>query len=96
MFSSEFATIDNLFLQDIKSIIATGRQKAYNSVNATMIQTYWLIGQRIVEEEQKGMNRAEYGKTYHRSTLKAAFQRIRARILLQISSFVQTILSDSP
>jgi hypothetical protein len=30
-------------------------------VNAVMIETYWRIGQRIVEQEQKGKERAEYG-----------------------------------
>ncbi len=49
-------------VNDIKSIIEQGRQAAYSSVNLQMIQTYWNIGKRIVEEEQKGDARAEYGK----------------------------------
>ncbi len=49
-------------VNDIKAIIEQGRQAAYSSVNLLMIQTYWNIGKRIVEEEQKGDARAEYGK----------------------------------
>ena len=49
------------FIQDIRQIINRGRAMAYASVNAVMIDTYWKIGQRIVEEEQHGSKRAEYG-----------------------------------
>lgn len=48
-------------IQDIRQIINRGRAMAYASVNAVMIDTYWKIGQRIVEEEQHGSKRAEYG-----------------------------------
>ena len=48
-------------LKDLRDIIASGRAVAYASVNAAMIDTYWRIGQRIVEEEQHGRKRAEYG-----------------------------------
>lgn len=47
---------------DIKAIIDLGRNAAYSAVSKSMIQTYWKIGKRIVEEEQKGKSRAEYGK----------------------------------
>ena len=43
---------------DVCSIIEEGRREAYASVNQ---KTYWNIGRRIVEEEQKGEARAEYG-----------------------------------
>jgi predicted nuclease of restriction endonuclease-like (RecB) superfamily len=49
------------FINDIKKIVDEGRRAAYCSVNAIMIETYWRIGQRIVEQEQKGSARAEYG-----------------------------------
>jgi len=49
-------------VDDIKSIINNGRIMAYTAVNSTMIATYWKIGRRIVEEEQQGKERAEYGK----------------------------------
>ena len=48
-------------VDDIKNIIDKGRTAAYAAVNTTMIATYWNIGRRIVEEEQQGKSRAEYG-----------------------------------
>ena len=48
-------------IQDIRQIINCGRAMAYASVNGVMIDSYWKIGQRIVEEEQHGSKRAEYG-----------------------------------
>lgn len=49
-------------IEDIRQIIDNGRKAAYLSVNAVMVQTYWNIGKRIVEEEQNGKERADYGK----------------------------------
>ncbi|MDR0506781.1 MAG: DUF1016 N-terminal domain-containing protein, partial [Dysgonamonadaceae bacterium] len=50
------------YITDIKQIINSARSKAYIAVNSAMLEAYWLIGKRIVEEEQHGKNRAEYGK----------------------------------
>jgi predicted nuclease of restriction endonuclease-like (RecB) superfamily len=47
---------------NIADILILARQRSYRAVNRTMIEAYWLIGQQIVEEEQKGLHRAEYGK----------------------------------
>ena len=49
-------------ISDIKNLITSGQNVAYNAVNRAMIMTYWNIGKRIVEEEQSGAERAEYGK----------------------------------
>lgn len=49
-------------IADIKNIIDQGRKVAYVSVGSIMIETYWKIGKRIVEEEQQGKERAEYGE----------------------------------
>lgn len=46
---------------DIKNIIELSRKKIVSSINSTMTTTYFLIGKRIVEEEQNGVERAEYG-----------------------------------
>ncbi len=54
-------SISTGFIDDIKQIINEGRNAAYRSVNSVMIATYWSIGRRIVEEEQQGKQRAEYG-----------------------------------
>ena len=53
--------LNNSFVTDIRSIIEQGRKQAYASVSQIAITTYWNIGRRIVEEEQKGENRAVYG-----------------------------------
>lgn len=50
------------YLLEIKQILAQARQKAYSAINSAMLEAYWNIGKRIVEEEQNGADRAEYGK----------------------------------
>ena len=53
-------TTDTLF-DDIQNIIEQGRQQAYAAANQITVLTYWHIGRRIVEEEQHGEARAQYG-----------------------------------
>ena len=55
------ATNDSQFFADIVELLKTARSHAYRAVNSVMVETYWHIGQRIVEQEQKGKNRADYG-----------------------------------
>lgn len=45
----------------IGDLLQKGRQQAVASVNTILVQTYWLIGQHIVEFEQKGELKADYG-----------------------------------
>lgn len=47
---------------DVRSIIEEGRQRAFATAGQVAILTYWNIGRRIVEEEQQGNARADYGK----------------------------------
>jgi len=54
------SSLERLY-NDVRSIIETARANAYRAVNFTMVQAYWNIGRTIVEEEQKGGNRADYG-----------------------------------
>jgi predicted nuclease of restriction endonuclease-like (RecB) superfamily len=49
-------------LGDISNVIDAARQSTARSVNCIMTAAYWLIGRRIVEFEQKGKRRAEYGE----------------------------------
>lgn len=49
------------YIADIKAILTAAKQQVYSAVNSAMVQAYWLIGKRIVEEEQHGNERAEYG-----------------------------------
>ena len=48
-------------LGDISTVIDAARRSAARSVNCIMTAAYWLIGRRIVEFEQSGEKRAEYG-----------------------------------
>lgn len=48
--------------QEIYNLLHNARQNIISNVNSTMTKTYFLIGKRIVEEEQDGNKRAEYGK----------------------------------
>ncbi|NWF91129.1 MAG: DUF1016 domain-containing protein [Ignavibacteriaceae bacterium] len=50
------------FYEDIKQILDKARSAAFRTVNFLMVESYWNIGRLIVEEEQKGKKRAEYGK----------------------------------
>jgi len=52
---------DNL-REDITHILTEARRVTAKAVNKTMVVAYWLIGKRIVIEEQKGADRAEYGE----------------------------------
>ena len=54
----EMKSINN----EIKQIVAEARQKAYSAINSAMVEAYWQMGKRIVEEEQQGKERADYGK----------------------------------
>lgn len=42
-------------------MLNAARKQAYQAINSAMVEVYWKIGQRIVEEEQKGESRAVYG-----------------------------------
>lgn len=54
-------TIETLY-SNVKQIIEEARNKVYRAANFAMVQAYWHIGKLIVEEEQKGKQRAEYGE----------------------------------
>lgn len=53
--------IDAHVIDDIRTIITRARNRAYQSINETLIRSNWEIGKRIVEEEQLGKQRADYG-----------------------------------
>lgn len=54
-------TGDNIFIEDIKSLLSQARSKTVTQVNTIMLNTYYEIGKRIVEQEQKGKEVAKYG-----------------------------------
>jgi predicted nuclease of restriction endonuclease-like (RecB) superfamily len=49
-------------LADVVRVIDEAKCTAARTVNAAMTTTYWLIGRRIIEEEQRGTARADYGE----------------------------------
>ena len=49
-------------LQQVIDLLQNARQQVLRSVNSTKTCTYFEIGRMIVEEEQSGKERAEYGK----------------------------------
>ncbi len=51
------------FYQTVTDILRAARANAYRAVNFAMVEAYWQVGRTIVEEEQQGSARAEYGKT---------------------------------
>ena len=51
----------NCFHIEIETSLEQARLKAFSSVNFLMVDAYWHIGKRIVDEEQQGEKRAEYG-----------------------------------
>ena len=53
---------DNMLVNDLRSIVSKARSKAFAAVNYSLVERNWRIGQRIVEQEQDGAPRAEYGK----------------------------------
>jgi predicted nuclease of restriction endonuclease-like (RecB) superfamily len=62
------------YILEIKEILANARQKAYSAVNTSMVEAYWLVGKRIVEEEQNGNERANYGEEILKSLSKELSQ----------------------
>ena len=53
--------LERTFIDEIKRLIEDARLNSYAAINAVMLETYWNIGKRIVEQEQQGKSRAEYG-----------------------------------
>jgi predicted nuclease of restriction endonuclease-like (RecB) superfamily len=60
--TKSLSTSFDSFFKRIKEILEGARNKVYRTVNMEMLQAYWNVGREIVEEEQKGKDRAEYGE----------------------------------
>ena len=54
--------ISDSLVADVRNIIEEGRKRAFSVAGQVAILTYWNVGRRIVEEEQQGNARADYGK----------------------------------
>jgi hypothetical protein len=53
---------NKILFQQVVELLQNARQQVLRTVNSTMVCTYFEIGRMIVEEEQNGKDRAEYGK----------------------------------
>lgn len=62
MSSKPLLTDEQQFFSEISGLLRSGREVAYRTVNSVMVKTYWQIGKRIVEQEQHGKKRADYGE----------------------------------
>ncbi len=63
------------FYSEIIYLLQSARSKVIRTINQTMVNTYFEIGRRIVEEEQHGRERAEYGKQVVKKLSKALTSR---------------------
>ena len=54
--------VDINFINEVKELLNNAKERVKTAINIAMVYTYYEIGRRIVEQEQKGENRAEYGK----------------------------------
>lgn len=61
----------NSLYQEVRQIIDSARSNAVRSVDFCRVQMYWNIGRRIVEEEQQGKERADYGAYLLKNLAKA-------------------------
>lgn len=71
MAKSDLPSVSPHFFEDVRSILHEARSTAYAAANAAMVDAYWRIGRRIVEEEQGGAARAEYGSQLIRNLARA-------------------------
>lgn len=68
----------DVLLKEVVSYLAEARRTSTRAVNSVMTATYWLVGRRIVEFEQGGKERAEYGEALMKrlsADLTAKFDR---------------------
>lgn len=53
---------EHLFVEELKQIVQVNLKRVYSAINYGQVYANWCIGKRIIEQEQKGEVRAEYGK----------------------------------
>ena len=61
MNNNELVPYEDIY-SEIKETLLLSRSQAYSAVNFAMVQAYWQIGRIIIEHEQNGNARADYGK----------------------------------
>lgn len=93
---SELKKYDNInaddaqFISDIKAIVYTAKQKAYQAADLFQVAANWLVGKRIVEQEQHGRERAEYGKRIIELASEALTAEYGKDIQLPLSAIIES------
>ena len=86
--------IPQQLIADIRQVLEQSRQHIQQTVNTGMVHAYWHVGRLIVEHEQKGAERADYGKQqleHLANTLQAEFSKgFDARNLRNMRAFYRT------
>lgn len=77
-------------ITDIRNIVQQAQQQAYQATAFAMIEAFWKIGERIVEEEQQGNVRANYGEQVIKQLAKALGKGFSARTLWDYKKFYLT------
>ena len=100
----KLASSSNL-IAEVKELLQNARRQTVRQVNQTMVLTYFEIGRKIVEEEQGGKERAEYGKGLLKELSKALTQDFgkgfsvdnlqNMRTLYTVYSKYETVSSNS-
>lgn len=55
-------SVEDIFISDLRTIVSAARDTSYRMANMMQVLQNWLIGRRIVVQEQQGKARADYGK----------------------------------
>lgn len=58
----ELTIEETSFIEDVRNIISIAKEHTYKTANLMIVVSNWLVGRRIVLQEQNGKDRAEYGK----------------------------------
>ena len=80
----------------IKAILTEARDRAWQAVNTAMVAAYWEVGRVIVEDEQAGQQRADYGKRVLDRSSPSASRRNSARASTRPTSPHAGVLPDLP
>jgi predicted nuclease of restriction endonuclease-like (RecB) superfamily len=75
-------------LQEVKGLLDSGLKKAYKAVDNIKVQTYWQVGERIVKEELKYKDRANYGEYLIKNLTEDL--KIKKRLLYRSVQFYNT------
>ena len=86
--------LESSLFDRVVTILERARANVVRSVNSQMVIAYWLVGREIVEEEQQGEKRAEYGKRLIEDLSKKLTERCgRGLSVINLWSFRQFYLS---